>query len=403
MKAFRFGLVVMAAALITFGLSGAAVAFHGGGVAHCDGCHTMHGSQDGAVMNEDNASAAITVGNVATLKLLMGTDASSVCLNCHLGTGSYHIASDNNNVVNYTQGGDFSWLINTYSYVVRGTSMTGGGDGAGHNIVAADYGYTADGTLTTAPGGTYPASALGCASCHDPHGKVRSQLGTAVSAPISESGSYGAAVPSDGSILGNYRLLGDSAYNAPSTGTTTYGFSADAPIARADNTTHYGSSVDYGSGMSEWCKNCHFGTAGIIHPAGNADKLVTSGLSANYNAYIATGNVTGTIGTAYDALVPIERGVTVGASLDPTSTNGAGPDANVMCLTCHRAHASAYQNIGRWDFEHELLTETPLLTGAVTTITDRNAGTYKAGASVDIATEYGAYQRSLCNKCHLQD
>ncbi len=32
------------AAILTLGLAGTATAFHGGGVAHCDGCHSMHNS-----------------------------------------------------------------------------------------------------------------------------------------------------------------------------------------------------------------------------------------------------------------------------------------------------------------------------------------------------------------------
>ena len=50
--------------------------------------------------------------------------------------------------------------------------MTSDPDNMGHNVVATDFGLTVDGTNTTAPGGTYPASNLGCDSCHDPHGQV---------------------------------------------------------------------------------------------------------------------------------------------------------------------------------------------------------------------------------------
>ena len=31
-----------------------ALAFHDGGVAHCNGCHTMHNSQDGALVDPDS-------------------------------------------------------------------------------------------------------------------------------------------------------------------------------------------------------------------------------------------------------------------------------------------------------------------------------------------------------------
>lgn len=33
-------------------------------------------------------------------------------------------------------------------------------------------------------------------------------------------------------------------------------------------------------------------------------------------------------------------------SLDPSRTSGPDYGANVMCLTCHRAHASAFQDSG---------------------------------------------------------
>ena len=31
-----------------------AFAFHDGGVAHCNGCHTMHNSQDGSLVDPDS-------------------------------------------------------------------------------------------------------------------------------------------------------------------------------------------------------------------------------------------------------------------------------------------------------------------------------------------------------------
>ena len=43
--------------LIAIGLcfvASPAVAFHDGGVAHCNGCHTMHNSQDGTLVDPNN-------------------------------------------------------------------------------------------------------------------------------------------------------------------------------------------------------------------------------------------------------------------------------------------------------------------------------------------------------------
>ena len=96
----------MAAALVTFGIGGTALAFHDGGVATCDGCHTMHNSVDGAA-NGNGGS----VGTGVSTWLTLGSDPSSTCLNCHNGTGSYHMNSTDGSAA--TPGGDFYCLTKT--------------------------------------------------------------------------------------------------------------------------------------------------------------------------------------------------------------------------------------------------------------------------------------------------
>lgn len=373
--------------------AGSAFAFHGGGVAHCDGCHSMHNSADNPVAGTANGL------------LLKGSDLSSTCLNCHSGAGGYHINSTGGS--NTNAGGDFFWMNTDYNVIVRGNTVTVYGENAGHNVVAADFGMVADGTNTTAPGGTYPSASLSCSSCHDAHGQVDGGTGAGTAA-ISGSGSYGAAEPTDGSILGNYRLLGDTAYIPPGQATP---FTNGAPIARALNVSggSYGGDVDYGSGMSEWCANCHpqflvGSSTAYKHPSGNDVHLNgVNVFAANYNSYKASGDFTNTQATAYDPLVPIERGVTTGAwDLDVASTFGADGSSNIMCLTCHRAHGSANQNAGRWDFETEFIAESAALE-AIDLDQAVIAPYYGDGAKIDVVATYGSHQRSLCNKCHVQD
>jgi len=390
MTKVKLALIVCLSVLVTFGLSGTALAFHGGGVAHCDGCHTMHNS----------AANPIGSAAVANSKLLKGTDSSSTCLNCHNGGGGYHVASTDGS--NKSQGGDFYWVKNPWSVTAYGSTTTNGG----HNIVAADYAFSADADVNrqTAPGGTYAASKLGCTSCHDAHGQVNGGTKQG-SGAISVSGSYGAADPTDGTIHGNYRLLGDAAYVAGDHVSDGYSFNNAAPVARANASN--GTSVDYGSGMSEWCANCHNGflaggSASHKHPAGNDVHL--NGFGTNYNSYVSTGNFTGDVATSYDSLVPFERGQTDGSLLDPTNTIGPDANSNVSCLTCHRSHASAHPSMGRWDFAEELLAESHALElQTAGTIPATAAVYYKNGATIDVATAYGTFQRSLCNKCHVQD
>jgi len=299
-------------------------------------------------------------------------------------------------------GGDFYWVSHTYTALVDGET-------AGHNVVAIDYGLSADTNPNNqqAPGGTYPANRLGCTSCHDAHGQFHG--GTAHGhAAISVSGSYGAADPTNGTIHGNYRLLGDDQYTTGDGGSGEIQFIESAPIATADSAS--GKSVAYGERMSAWCGNCHgdflVGTAEHKHPSGKDTKLSDFGnLAQTYNSYVKTGDLTGT--NLYEALVPIEMGEKDGSRLNPTDPFDGGTyeagDGNVMCLTCHRAHASAFDNITRWDVETAFLAESKALHAIDLTAAQMAIVYYKNGAGVDIVTEYGAYQRSLCNKCHIKD
>ena len=64
-----------------------------------------------------------------------------------------------------------------------------------------------------------------------------------------------------------------------------------------------------------------------------------------------TGDISGAQANAYLVLVPFESGTVDIWSLDPSSTSGLDYGSNVICLTFHRAHATAFENNGRWDFK----------------------------------------------------
>ncbi len=387
MKKMNLLLGLLAAVLLCLGWGTPALAFHDGGVAHCDGCHTMHNSEDGQSIIEGG-----TVGT-AGAHLTIGLDPSSTCLNCHEGSGSYHIFSSDGS--SYKPGGDFYWMTKTFTYVTHGTQVQKASN-HGHNVIAAGFGLVQDDTLTAAPGGTYQAAWLACSSCHDPHGGKIDKTG-----PIEESGSYGAdptAVQT-----GNYRLLGDSGYKAG----PGFTFFNRPPIATTSNNSETDSNhTDYGKGMSEWCANCHTGFLSSSvgdhrHPASNTATLAGQGLDANYNAYVKTGDLSGTAATAYLALVPFERQITDPTVLSASTTQGPTGSSNAMCLTCHRAHASAFPNAGRWDFE----TEFP----AVDSHPKDTDGGAQPGDELnsyygrDMVALFGEAQRSFCNKCHVKD
>ena len=431
MKGLKLSLVIMAAALLTIGLSGMTYAFHDGGVAYCDGCHTMHNSRNGTRMTIN----VLPVGTANTY-LLQGQDQSSTCLNCHGkgAAGGYHVYDPNAGFVgtgtpalNFTPGGDFAWLKKDYAWTTprAGTSP---GKTHGHNVIAADFGLGADDRFPTgAPGGTYPQSALGCQSCHDPHGKTRiidaagsmatPAIGSAV-LPIAESGSYG-AIPTATSAVGVYRLLGGQGYYPKSAG-AGFAFTANPPIAVAPDPYNQEEHnnyvrVAYGSGMSSWCSNCHTGLHNDAYPTNlrhPTDLKLTSVEIANYNAYKMSGDLTGTVATSYTSLVPFEEGSSDRAILatHASSTGGylVGADANskVTCVTCHRAHTSAWDSAGRWNFRATFITEDgayPAGGPASTESQGRLQPEWQAGMYNRLPSAFATYQRSLCNKCHAKD
>jgi hypothetical protein len=393
MKKINLFLGLLAAVLLCLGFGVTAQAFHDGGVAHCDGCHTMHNSEDGKSIIEGG-----TVG-VTGDSLTKGTDPSSTCLVCHEGTGYYHVLSPTATITNLTPGGDFQWLKKTFTWEVRGNPVTRKGESFGHNIIAADFGLVQDSVLEKAPGGEFQSAWLACSSCHDPHGKKVDKIG-----PIAESGSYGAQ-PTATTDVGNFRLLADIGY-MPGPGVQ---YNVRPPIARTDFFRSAGESdtrhTDYGKGMSEWCATCHTkflagGKGEHKHPAANTATLGQGNIALNYNAYVATGDLSGSADDAYDQFVPFERQIDSTADLDETSSAGPNSSSNVMCLSCHRAHVSAFPNAGRWDFETEFLVDShPKDSDAGAVAGDELASYY--GSKIE--TRYNEVQRSLCNKCHIQD
>ena len=342
-------LLVVSLAFVAL-FSGSAFAFHDGGVAYCGGCHTMHNSENGAMVDPAHPN-----GNPYLLKKASATD---MCLSCH-ATGLGAVWGNDPLVPPALVGaGNFVFLMEDNINDGRNGNLPANfipGRAAGHTVNAPSKGVGPDGTLITSPGGSFPANRLECSSCHDPHGNQNFRL------------LYGVGMVQDGAAL----------------------FLNPAPIAEGIDVHAIGAGetnanhTAYESGMGAWCSNCHgdfhANNTKLIHKSG-----VTLGASiANaYNAYMGTDNPTGgSAATAYLAAVPFE---------DPsnTVTSTAGPTASsqVSCISCHRAHATSAQNSGRWDFTQQFIENDGVVSGS-----------YK------IPNPYGVNQRSLCNKCHVKD
>jgi predicted CXXCH cytochrome family protein len=339
------GQVTVCSTCHAYGTRGSSNA-HLHGVGNCNMCHVMHNSQDGFLVGSFSADNSA---------LLLRDTASDVCLMCHAGDMGNVFGSDPTQPPPEVGAGNFCFLTTP--------NLNDGPDGAtnhlpghhaGHSIVARSFNVTADPQQRVSPGGNFPARELGCTSCHDPHGN------------------------------GNYRMLNGQ---GPVQG-GLYQFTEPAPDASGISIYH-GREGDrhnaYRSGFSAWCANCHEGIHGqgtgtLVHPV---DVPLGNEIATAYNEYNGTMDITG--GEQVSAYLPAVPFESTDASL--TSTYGATADSRVMCLTCHRAHASSAPDGGRWDFNLTYLA----VDGVVS-------------SSYPLPNPYGdPGQRSLCNKCHAKD
>ncbi len=419
----------MAAALLTIGLSGMAYAFHSGGVAECGGCHSMHSPAPGGSF------------------LMIGTDASSTCLSCHehagdTGPSSYHISTAVADMgvgvppKQRTPGGDFGWLKKTYSFTIRGTTTNEDGSTHGHNIIAVDKGYVVDPTNATAPGGSFVSAKLACNSCHDQHGQFRRLSDNTIAktgAPIIASGSYAvnttnpsyAEPPALGTALGVYRLLAGSGFTSSNTSTALF---TGVPAAKAPNTYNQTEAtnqvrVAYGVNLAgghttwgQWCGTCH----GAMHSSGNYVHPVDTQLGptttlANYNSYVKSGDLGGAAATAFSSLAPFATNngnyATLAGLATSNTATSAGPATGdqVTCLSCHRAHATGWPEMLRFNIEGEFMVYNSLYPGTDTTPTVPQFARGRLGAETQAAyydrpvTQFASYQRVFCNKCHAKD
>jgi len=337
-RAFTRFLTALVAVLPAVVVSGSGAGFHPDGGGTC-GCHNMHESENGF---------AVQTGP----RLIRQSSATELCLSCHATQNGAVLSPIPTAPSAEIGAGNFTFLLeDNINDAVSGLSNPILGSHAGHSVIAAAYGLDEDFYHPTAPGGSYPASEMGCTSCHDPHGG------------------------------GNYRML----WGAGPTESGRHTFTNPAPIADGialAGSESANSHTAYQGNWSRWCANCH----GLYHSNGKGsfqhpvDQSLSGTQIDSYNKYRGEADPNGgDVTSAYLPQVPYED-----PGMTTTSTSGPIGSGRITCLTCHRAHATSAPSSMRWDTNVLYINDDGQVSG-----------------SYPLPNPYpGPNQRSLCIKCH---
>lgn len=276
-----------------------------------------------------------------------------------------------------------------------------------------------DPKLSVAPGGNFPTDNWDCCSCHEPHyrfspaaapwrqlkrkvnGIVHTGVETAAVGVESSGGNQGPTTAGFRPIESNSRggMEGMEQASAGKSTSSPDGANLFLPEGETNKNVYKGD-------FSSFCATCHgdfHGDREASMPGGGAysssgntaaggewlkhPTAIAIGASAEYNTGNYTKMVTNRQGTnpnprGYDWKYPLVK-VDGRWSVTSSSIPGQiGRNDRIMCLTCHKAHASQYDNMLRWD------------PGKPAFIANGEIDGYHEGSNGDNPA-YG------CNKCHL--
>lgn len=280
----------------------------------CGNCHTMHASQGGEKpisWDLDGDSSDL----VPRGSLLVDN-----CIGCHstsnsetiktVGSSRIPIVYNTVEPVNMLAGGNFYWLENTGA-----TEQIA--DARGHNVRDIDG---SDFNLDFAPGGSN-VEGIECIDCHLPrHHSNDSQL------VVDATGGWYRFLP-------NVKGIEDPDWEQTKSPTKHNEYKGGRPSSEKS--------------ISTFCSGCHaafyshdeIGDASPWrrHPA---DEILPGDETKEYSGY-----------TQYNPLAPVAR-PDLSEYTGPSSIVTPGTDM-VMCLSCHRPHATPNADILRWDYSSD--------------------------------------------------
>ena len=357
MRSVKLGFLVLMAMALAFAFGGSALAFHSEAGLICSLCHTMHNSQNGSPMV---TAADGDMDGAAQPHLLLYENKSELCLSCHSLNDAVNGENPPDVYTNAqaTPGGDFA-------LAATGNTTKGHNpwhiDGAGGTIdddeVMTDgAGGVAGSGKNIAPGSAVALWEWSCLSCHRPHkdtGLADSDIRATYSHRLLRKHVKGPNIDASGADYEDVSTALDDA-NMIQADLIAANVNTDAETALNHNV--YEVTTLGTQGFGQWCGACHSNPddAGTgFHGAVVGDDDVGNGTDwiRHPTATILNADLAGNYGLTYNPAIPLE--VTDAAELDAKDDVAmADPYASyaqVSCLSCHKAHASAFADATRWD------------------------------------------------------
>lgn len=292
----------------------------------CVDCHTMHNSEGGAVMATGTDEGAAAYGSLTR----------GDCGGCHTNASTGDPLLNDSPRVKTTGNSDTVQLAGGYFAFTSG--QTDDHSNKEHSIgsTATPAGYDSDGYVGSDwyIGGTEGLQCAGAAGCHG------NETDTDPAKAI--SGGHHANALKGG--YAGYRMLQIYQTAVIGTGASDYEKALNAAPSAEDPRNYYSATaLADGGSISRFCGKCHgdfhgnegsentgvYDSAWVRHPT---DQIIPSGWEistlTNYTFVDWKANPVGTV----NAVAP------------------ADGNMYVTCLSCHRAHGSAYNDILRFDY-----------------------------------------------------
>ncbi|MBN2332189.1 MAG: cytochrome c3 family protein [Deltaproteobacteria bacterium] len=308
----------------------------------CADCHTMHDSQGGA---------AVAVGGPHDRLISATYSSTNPCLGCHGGD-------------DYQSGDATPYVLGTN--LLESDDLAGGnfayhatGDAYVHNVLGSSV--DDDATLAAVPPGydslNYPdpdafvrytggtTTRLQCAGTYGCHGNAtNSDPYDAISG--AHHGNASGTLTTADTVGNSYRFL----YGVMGIEDSDWENTADDAdhnqyhgIHRTDDVSPDSATISY------LCCQCH----GDFHEAGASGGSPWTRHPTDFDLSEATGTEYASYNAdnSYSIIAPVASDVTTDGEVEAVVLDESGEyDAIVTCLSCHRAHGSAYPDLLRWDY-----------------------------------------------------